>query len=82
MKSRLEILNARLLEYHKAERAILSGQSYKMGDVELTRANLETVIKMIAQLEAEILKLSSKFRTRIRTFIPLDGNSYYKRFKR
>lgn len=69
---RLEILRARLIEYEQARRAILQGQSYKMGDVELTRPNLAAVESTIIKLENEILKAQNPPRSRIRVVIPVD----------
>lgn len=42
--------NARLKLYVEAERAILSGQSYTIGNRQLTRANLSEVRKEIDNL--------------------------------
>lgn len=39
----LDIASARLARYLAAEEAVLSGQSYKFADRELTRANLKEV---------------------------------------
>ncbi len=50
-KDKLEILNARLLLYYKAEKAILAGSSYEAEGLKLTRADLKTVQTMIAKLE-------------------------------
>ena len=42
--------NRRLQQYLEAEEAILSGQSYTIGNRTLTRANLATVEKVIKEL--------------------------------
>lgn len=42
--------NRRLKQYLEAEEAILSGQSYTIGNRTLTRANLATVEKVIKEL--------------------------------
>lgn len=42
--------NRRLKQYIEAEEAILSGQSYTIGNRTLTRANLATVEKVINEL--------------------------------
>lgn len=74
MKDRRKILEARLYEYNKALRAILTGQSYKMGDVELTRASLETVQSEIARLENALIQTSQSLkRSRLRYVVPMDG---------
>ena len=76
-KERLEILKGRYREYLRAERAILQGQSYSLEGLSLTRANLDTVRKTIADLEAEILKteraVNSSMRPRSRIVIPVDA---------
>ena len=74
MIDRRKFLEARLFEYNKALRAILTGQSYKMGDVELTRASLETVQSEIARLENALIKITQTLkRTRLRYVVPMDG---------
>lgn len=47
-----KIQNERLKKYIEAEEAILSGQSYTIGNRTLTRANLATVEKVIQDLIA------------------------------
>jgi hypothetical protein len=64
-------LQGRLLEYRRAEAAILSSQAYKMEGVELTRANLGEVQRMISRLEGKISRLSSG-RGRVRVIVPKD----------
>ena len=49
-----EIKLHRLQLYLDAEQKILLGQSYKIADRELTRANLKEVQAMINQLSAEL----------------------------
>ena len=49
-----EIKMQRLQMYLDAEQKILLGQSYKIADRELTRANLKEVQAMINQLSAEL----------------------------
>ncbi|WP_295163405.1 DUF6148 family protein [Selenomonas sp. F0473] len=46
------IQNERLAEYLAAERAVLSGQSYTIGNRTLTRANLSTIRAAIDALIA------------------------------
>lgn len=45
-----KVQNERLKKYIEAEEAILSGQSYTIGNRTLTRANLATVEKVIQDL--------------------------------
>jgi hypothetical protein len=67
----LAALNERLEMYRRAEAAILSSQAYKMEGVELTRANLGEVQRMISRLEGMISRLSSG-RGRVRVIVPKD----------
>lgn len=71
MAADLAALNERLEEYRRAEAAILSSQAYKMEGVELTRANLGEVQRMISRLEGKISRLSSG-RGRVRIIVPKD----------
>ncbi|MBQ6774337.1 MAG: hypothetical protein IJP48_09795 [Synergistaceae bacterium] len=74
--SMLEIKRHRLYLYHEAEAAILSGQSYEIENLRLTRAELNQVTDMIAKLENEILRLEDKLltsknqRSRFKIIIP------------
>lgn len=45
-----KLQNERLKKYIEAEKAILAGQSYTIGNRTLTRANLATVEKVIQDL--------------------------------
>ena len=72
-KEKLEIAQSRLTLYYKAEKAILSGQSYEMGDVKLTRANLKEVQSMISKLENEISALNAKLNHKARFRIVRPG---------
>lgn len=78
-----ELLERRLLRYMEAEDAILSGQSYSVEGLSLTRADLDTVRKVIAQLDAQLSSLKAKEtgtnRTRMRFIVPSDGNHYRSR---
>lgn len=83
MSAKLEILRARLLMYYRAEKAILTGQSYEIEGLKLTRADLGQVISMINQLEKEVRQLESEegfriVRSRIRYVVPADGTSKYR----
>lgn len=48
-----KIQNERLKLYLEAERAVLSGQSYTIGNRTMTRANLSTIRKAIDDLLAD-----------------------------
>lgn len=80
---RIEILRARLLNYYRAEKAILKGQSYEIEGLRLTRADLAAVVNMIAKLEGEITRLEREAeilppRSRIRYVVPVDGVNRYR----
>jgi len=70
---KLAIVKARLTLYYKAEKAILSGQSYEIEGLKLTRADLGKVQDMIADLENKAERLSAKPRPRRRIIVPKDG---------
>ena len=72
MNSKLQIKKARLALYLKAEKAILSGQSYEIEGLKLTRASLEYVQKAIRELESDIARLSGSGRARRRCIVPMD----------
>ena len=55
--SKPRLIDVRLEWYVKAEEAILTGQSYTIGNRTLTRANLAEVRKMIDDLVARGAKL-------------------------
>lgn len=73
---RLEVKRQRLILYHEAEAAILSGQSYEIENLRLTRAELSQVTDMIAKLEREVEKLENELlmsankRSRFKVVIP------------
>ena len=64
IKEQIQIAESRLTLYYKAEKAILSGQSYEVEGLKLTRANLKDVQNMIAALENKISALKSRQRGR------------------
>lgn len=66
ISEQLQIAEARLTLYYKAEKAILSGQSYEVEGLKLTRANLKDVQNMITSLKKEISALTAKLRGRAR----------------
>lgn len=68
----LEILKQRLVLYRQAERDILSGQTVEIEGMRITRADLETVRRMINNLTNEIAEMSrTKRRPRIRIGVPM-----------
>ncbi len=68
----LEILKQRRNLYLKAERDILSGQTVEIEGMRITRADLETVRRMINNLTNEIAEMSrGKRRPRIRIGVPM-----------
>lgn len=71
-KSKLQIRKARLALYLKAEQAILSGQSYEIEGLKLTRASLEYVQRAIKELEDNIERLMGRGRGRRRYAVPMD----------
>ena len=60
IKERIKVAQCRLELYIDAEQAILSGQSYSVEGLQLTRANLLQVQNMIRALTNEIEALTSK----------------------
>ena len=66
IQEQLRVAEGRLLLYLKAERAILSGQSYEVEGLKLTRANLKDVQNMIATLEKKISALNTQLKGRAR----------------
>jgi hypothetical protein len=70
--AKLEVKKSRLRLYLTAEKAILSGQSYEIEGLKLTRANLKDVQTMIAKLEAAVEALSGNGRARLKYVVPMD----------
>ena len=66
IREKIELLSNRLLLYLKAEQAILSGQSYKIEGLELTRANLANVQSMITKLMSDIEMLKARLNKTFR----------------
>lgn len=54
-------------EYMAAERAILTGQTYAVEGLSVTRPDLDTVIHRIKELDREIAALESKGRPGVMT---------------
>ena len=73
IKERIHIAESRLELYINAEAAILSGQSYEVEGLKLTRANLKDVQAMIAKLQAELSALEAKLNNRARFRIMRPG---------
>lgn len=63
---RLEMKKERLRNYYEAEERILKGQSYALGTMRLTRADLSAVQKEIKELEAEVGTLEQHGTTKRR----------------
>ena len=72
LHEQIRIAESRLILYYKAEKAILSGQSYEAEGLKLTRANLKDVQNMITALESKIsaLKMQQRGRTKFRVVRP------------
>ncbi len=73
IKEQIHIAESRLALYYKAEKAILSGQSYEIEGLKLTRANLKDVQSMINSLESKISALNAKLRGRAKFRIVRPG---------
>ena len=73
IREQIHIAESRLALYYKAEKAILSGQSYEMEGLKLTRANLKDVQSMINTLESKISALNAKLRGRAKFRIVRPG---------
>ena len=69
----IKIAESRLTLYYKAEKAILSGQSYEVEGLKLTRTNLRDVQNIIAALENKISALKSRQRGRAKYRIVRPG---------
>lgn len=61
---------ARLDEYLAAEQAILSGQSYRIGERQLTRANLADIQLGIKTWDTRVGELAAKTSGRSRAIVP------------
>ena len=76
MDSKTERINrvkSRLKKYCDAEDKILLGQSYSIGSMSLTRANLPYVQSMIQKLEnqLEALETSGSTNRKVKHIVPL-----------
>lgn len=60
-KSKTVIIE-RLELYYEAERKVLRGQSYTLGNRQLTRANLAEIHKVIKELESELEQMAGRSR--------------------
>ena len=54
------VLIERLELYYEAERKVLRGQSYTLGNRQLTRANLSEIRRAIKDLEAELMQMAGR----------------------
>lgn len=73
-KEQLQKLRNRLKLYYEAEEKILNGQSYTIGDLTLTRADLGKVTSKIEELEVKISVLEKRGTTKrkVARIIPTD----------
>ncbi len=71
MAQTLEQVQARLQLYYDAEAAILSGQSYSLGNRSLSRPNLKEVQEQITKLENEESRLKGGGGLKVRRIVPL-----------
>ncbi len=70
-----DLVKTRLEQYYAAEKAVLTGQSYKIGNKALTRANLAEIQKMIGELEKTLVALetgANPYAPRVKRVVPLD----------
>ena len=68
--------NERLRRYYEAEQKVLSGQSYTIGNRQLTRANLAEIRKAIDDLldaGATLDDIAPDSRGRVRRVVFIDG---------
>ncbi len=72
MIGKKERLENRLNAYYRAEMAVLSGQSYKIGTKSLTRADLSEIRKAISEIEIEISNVENGGKRRIFRGLPRD----------
>ena len=56
------VIIERLELYYEAERKVLRGQSYTLGNRQLTRANLAEIQKAIKELESELEQTKGRSR--------------------
>ena len=56
------VIIERLELYYEAERKVLRGQSYTIGNRQLTRANLAEIRKAIKELESELEQTKGRSR--------------------
>lgn len=56
------VIRERLELYYEAERKVLRGQSYTLGNRQLTRANLAEIHKVIKELERELEQMAGRSR--------------------
>ncbi len=71
-KTPLEMAQDRLALYYEAERRVLVGQSYTIGDRQLTRANLAEIRRAIDDLKDEIEQLLGRSRGFSRRVVFMD----------
>ena len=70
--SELDIARDMWYDWVQAERAVQSGQEYKIGSRYLRRADLEDIRAAIKYWKGEIDRLEGKTRIRVQQVIPRD----------
>lgn len=66
------VVAERLELYYEAERNVLRGQSYTLGNRQLTRANLSEIRRAIKELENELEQLEGRSRGFSRRVVFMD----------
>ena len=56
------VIIERMELYYEAERKVLRGQSYALGNRQLTRANLAEIRRAIKELESELEQMKGRSR--------------------
>ena len=74
MSNQTEIATAREMValWIDAEKAVMTGQDYRIGTRRLTRANLREIGERIRYWKGELAKLEGRPRNRVRQIIPRD----------
>lgn len=68
----LERAQKHLEAWLDAELAVTTGQSYKLSDRELTRANLREIQQQVKFWDTKVKQLMNKGRSRVRRAVPRD----------
>lgn len=72
MTEKKKRLIMRLNAYYNAEMAVLTGQSYRIGTKQLTRADLSEIRKAIGELETEISNAENGGKRKVFRGLPRD----------